>query len=590
MWCEDTCVYDFEGSRYVLHGDGECQDGEVGSVDDVCPLGTDCADCGPRVMWPPSPPPAPPFAPVPTGGEVVNVKSFVFTFDMTLAIDVVLFDLQRKLQLKESIKELCVCIKPTCYVEIRITGGSVGVSAMLIVPMGDDLTATRAAGAAVEAAATTLVTQDTTSLSTSLGVPVAQITPTVSSQEGVTVPIALAPPAPTPPPPLAPPPQTPSLSAIASALVTSADGGSSVIPAAAGGVVVVLILAAVCMCRSRAATKRRAARQGKSVGEALPDGHSLPPPSDSVVSTKTSHPLPPPPDGGVSTTTSHDLPPPRPNPFAKQPVAREPPAVSTDAAHGVDEYEDSFLPISHPSAFERTSTVGSTISATTFMESFRTILQSPTISARDRTVAAGLPPAGALAVPPLWTNPEANKYSDKLRTIHGHVGSMKDIPARLVPASGRGSARPSGRAQIGVQETTTKAPVPQESTTVDQVKISVPETTTAADEAKSSTLATVPEATAAAQSKVDEIKYTVRVTLKMRAEADMTSAPAGEMPANTCVYVREWHTLPNGTRRAHVCEVGSSPEKSGWLSCVAKDGRDTLLITTGKRMDNEVEA
>ena len=68
------------------------------------------------------------------------------------------------------------------------------------------------------------------------------------------------------------------------------------------------------------------------------------------------------------------------------------------------------------------------------------------------------------------------------------------------------------------------------------------------------------------------------------------SPPAGEMPANACVHVREWRTLPHGTRRAHVCEVGSSPEKSGWLSCVAKDGRDTLLITTGKRVDNEVEA
>jgi len=158
---------------------------------------------------------------------------------------------------------------------------------------------------------------------------------------------------------------------------------------------------------------------------------------------------------------------------------------------------------------------------------------------------------------------------------------------------------PSSTPLPALRETMAKESVP-ETTTVDEVKIYAPETTTAADEAKSSALletATVdqvkipvPETTAAAQSKVDEIKYTVRVTLKMRAEADMTSAPAGEMPANTCVYVREWHTLPNGTRRAHVCEVGSSPEKSGWLSCVAKDGRDTLLITTGKRVDNEVEA
>ena len=79
-----------------------------------------------------------------------------------------------------------------------------------------------------------------------------------------------------------------------------------------------------------------------------------------------------------------------------------------------------------------------------------------------------------------------------------------------------------------------------------------------------------------------EQTYTTRVTLKMRVEADMKSAPAGEMPANTHVHVREWRTLPDGTRRAHVCEVGSSPEKSGWISCVAKDRRETLVPTTAE--------
>ena len=74
--------------------------------------------------------------------------------------------------------------------------------------------------------------------------------------------------------------------------------------------------------------------------------------------------------------------------------------------------------------------------------------------------------------------------------------------------------------------------------------------------------------------------YTTRVTLKMRADADIKSDPAGEMSGNSCVTVREWRVLADGTRRAHVCEVGSSPEKSGWLSCVAKDGAETLLPTT----------
>ena len=74
-----------------------------------------------------------------------------------------------------------------------------------------------------------------------------------------------------------------------------------------------------------------------------------------------------------------------------------------------------------------------------------------------------------------------------------------------------------------------------------------------------------------------EQTYVTRITLKMRVEADMKSAPAGQMLANTHVHVRERCTLADGTRRAHVFEVGSSLEKSGWLSCVGKDGAETLL-------------
>lgn len=70
--------------------------------------------------------------------------------------------------------------------------------------------------------------------------------------------------------------------------------------------------------------------------------------------------------------------------------------------------------------------------------------------------------------------------------------------------------------------------------------------------------------------------FITRVTLKMRKECGMTSAKAGEVPDNTLVQLRESRTLPDGTRRAKVIEVGSSPERSGWVSCVAKDGRETL--------------
>jgi len=43
--------------------DEDCDDGGPGSQYSVCPLGTDCADCGPRVIGPPSPPESPPEPP-----------------------------------------------------------------------------------------------------------------------------------------------------------------------------------------------------------------------------------------------------------------------------------------------------------------------------------------------------------------------------------------------------------------------------------------------------------------------------------------------------------------------------------------------
>ena len=57
--CENTCP------GYPLWAnDGVCDDAGPGSEYDVCAFGTDCADCGPRVM-PPSQPPSPPTPPPP---------------------------------------------------------------------------------------------------------------------------------------------------------------------------------------------------------------------------------------------------------------------------------------------------------------------------------------------------------------------------------------------------------------------------------------------------------------------------------------------------------------------------------------------
>ena len=71
MLCTNTCDFDM---------DDDCDDGGIGSEYSSCPLGSDCADCGPRgrssLVWhalPPSPPlpssprplPAPPSNPLP---------------------------------------------------------------------------------------------------------------------------------------------------------------------------------------------------------------------------------------------------------------------------------------------------------------------------------------------------------------------------------------------------------------------------------------------------------------------------------------------------------------------------------------------
>lgn len=40
-YCEDSCQFKF---------DGECDDGGTGSTSDYCNFGTDCSDCGTRVV------------------------------------------------------------------------------------------------------------------------------------------------------------------------------------------------------------------------------------------------------------------------------------------------------------------------------------------------------------------------------------------------------------------------------------------------------------------------------------------------------------------------------------------------------------
>ena len=47
--CTDTCG-SMDGGGGDFAGDGECDDGGPGSIPPSCALGTDCTDCGPRVV------------------------------------------------------------------------------------------------------------------------------------------------------------------------------------------------------------------------------------------------------------------------------------------------------------------------------------------------------------------------------------------------------------------------------------------------------------------------------------------------------------------------------------------------------------
>ena len=64
FFCEDSCMNNVEGNNV-------CDDGGAGSEYNLCSLGTDCSDCGPRFLTPPFLPPSsqalslPPSSPIP---------------------------------------------------------------------------------------------------------------------------------------------------------------------------------------------------------------------------------------------------------------------------------------------------------------------------------------------------------------------------------------------------------------------------------------------------------------------------------------------------------------------------------------------
>jgi len=205
-----ACPADCSGRGACLADIGEC----------MCLLGSSgpaCEIASPTVARPqpstptPSPhhPPSPlhpPFTPLNLGESIVTVVATVVTVGITIAGSVEAFDETARTNLASTLKDALRCREPSCFLELRVSPGSVQVAAVLTIP--DAEAGSAAAAADIAAAASTLASSDSSSLSSTLGVTVTAIAaPTV--QQAVSVPLVVAPPPPSPPPSPLPPPSQP---------------------------------------------------------------------------------------------------------------------------------------------------------------------------------------------------------------------------------------------------------------------------------------------------------------------------------------------------------------------------------------------
>ena len=183
--CLDTC-----GTA----GDRVCQDGGWGAFGSMCEFGTDCTDCGPRLLldpppsppvFPPPPPPKPlpptPSAPLsrppPSAAGTVLVPGLRHTISFTAAGTIESFDTAG---VTASLQSYLQCFEPDCTVELRVTQGSVNVEAVVTDSGGDG-----SSTATVEAAAA-LSKESEAGLTKALGVTV-QGAVTVSAPSSVMV-------------------------------------------------------------------------------------------------------------------------------------------------------------------------------------------------------------------------------------------------------------------------------------------------------------------------------------------------------------------------------------------------------------------
>ena len=96
----------------------------------------------PAPPWPP-PPSYPPFSPLPGAFTITSVQSTVVAFQIDISGDASSFDEAARASLTSSLSTSMSCYEPDCYVVLKVTGGSIGLSIELVIP--DSSGAARAA-------------------------------------------------------------------------------------------------------------------------------------------------------------------------------------------------------------------------------------------------------------------------------------------------------------------------------------------------------------------------------------------------------------------------------------------------------------
>ena len=191
MICLDTC-----GTA----GDTVCQDGGWKAFGSMCAFGTDCSDCGSRLLidpppsppvFPPPPPPTPqpppPSLPPGATNEIVSAKEVTLVLKAVGTVE----EYEAKADsVKESLRQELRCFLPTCVFTVTVEAGSVILTVV----------ATDTAGAAsqVESAAVALRAKPLNAMSSVLGITIEEL-PAAPSVVAVQFQVMRL--APTPPPP-----------------------------------------------------------------------------------------------------------------------------------------------------------------------------------------------------------------------------------------------------------------------------------------------------------------------------------------------------------------------------------------------------